>query len=284
MPTKQQQVRALSHISDGMKVSDGDGVKMTRLIGTESLDMIDPFLMLDAFGTDEPMDYIGGFPEHPHRGFETVTYMIAGRMRHKDSMGNEGVIGPGDVQWMTAGRGIVHSEMPEQQDGLMMGFQLWVNLPKAEKMCEPAYQEYTAEQMPTETHENGCTIRVISGTTDAGTTGPVVNQFIHPIYFDIDLPQDSCFSQQLPQADSAFIYVLEGGVLVGDQQTSLSAKKLGVLSQGEVVSLTSTSPDTRFIIISATPINEPIARGGPFVMNTKAEIFQAFQDYQNNRF
>ncbi|PWQ97310.1 pirin family protein [Leucothrix arctica] len=284
MTESKQQVRDLVHISAGMKTSDGDGVKMTRLIGNQELDMIDPFLLLDAFGTDKPMDYIGGFPEHPHRGFETVTYMIAGRMRHKDSMGNVGVIGPGDIQWITAGRGILHSEMPEQEEGLMMGFQLWVNLPASQKMCEPLYQEYTSSQVPTEQHENGCAVRVIAGTTDKGTTGPVVNQFIYPMYLDVDLPKGASFSQVLPTDDHTLIYVLEGGLLVGDKETALAEKQLGVLSRGELVKLTSTAADTRFIFISAAPLNEPVERGGPFVMNTKAEVLQAFKDFQSGAF
>ncbi|RVU83660.1 pirin family protein [Leucothrix sargassi] len=281
MDSQAQQVRELINISNGVNVKDGDGVKLTRLINNQEIEMLDPFLLLDAFATDKPLDYIGGFPEHPHRGFETVTYMIAGRMHHKDSIGNEGIIGPGDIQWMTAGKGIIHSEMPEQDEGLLMGFQLWVNLPASQKMCEPSYQEYTSTQVPHEQHENGCCVRVISGTTDQGTVGPVVNQSIHPMYLDVDLPSGASFNQTLPKDDNAFVYVLEGGLSVGEKQTVLGEKQIGVLGYGEQVTLMSIAPNTRFIFVSATPIKEPVEFGGPFVMNTKAEIFQAFQDYQN---
>jgi len=187
--------RELLTVTSGQATTDGDGVKMTRIIGSQELNMLDPFLLLDAFESDQPQDYIGGFPSHPHRGFETVTYLLAGRMRHKDSAGNEGVIEPGGVQWMTAGRGIVHSEMPEQENGLLMGFQLWVNLPARAKMSEPGYQEFPPSETPLEQREDGTEIRVISGVTSQGTAGVVNNDFVKPTYMDISLPAGNTFEQ-----------------------------------------------------------------------------------------
>ncbi|MDX1519709.1 MAG: pirin family protein, partial [Gammaproteobacteria bacterium] len=178
-------VRHLGMVTPGIPATDGDGVRMQRVIGSPQLNMLDPFLLFDAFESDRPDDYLGGFPDHPHRGFETVTYLLAGRMRHRDNAGHEGVIEPGGVQWMTAGRGIVHSEMPEQQDGLLQGFQLWVNLPAREKMQPPRYQEFPAARIPVEIHENGTEVRVIAGTTDRGTTGVVQNEYVHPFYADV---------------------------------------------------------------------------------------------------
>jgi len=276
--------RELLRVTPGMPASDGDGVKMTRIIGTPQLNMLDPFLLLDAFGSDEPLDYIGGFPEHPHRGFETVTYMLAGRMRHKDSMGNEGVIEAHGVQWMTAGKGILHSEMPEQESGLLKGFQLWVNLPAKDKMCEPGYQEFVAKDIAMDVRPDGSEVRVITGTTDNGISGPVVRNDIQPTFMDITLPQDGQFSQRIKAGDNAFIYVIEGEVLVGEKASLLPAKQLAVLNDGDHVRITAASNGARLLLVAATPINESIARGGPFVMNTKDEVLQAFDDFRNNRF
>ncbi len=278
-----EQVRELTSITSGLPTTDGDGVKMTRLIGTPELNMLDPFLLLDAFESDQAQDYIGGFPSHPHRGFETVTYLLAGRMRHKDSAGHEGVIEAGGVQWMTAGKGIVHSEMPEQENGLLQGFQLWVNLPKSEKMIDPAYQEIPANDIPVELLENGAEIRVISGLSNQGTKGAVINNYVHPIYMDITLPAGQQFEQTLNASDNAFLYVIEGQLSVGELQQTLAYRELGILGNGEQVSVTAKE-SSRFLLIAAQPLNEPVARGGPFVMNTKAEVLQAFDDFQNNRF
>ena len=280
--TKKITIRELTSISRGQLGSDGDGVKLTRLIGNPELNMLDPFLLLDLFESGQPNDYIAGFPDHPHRGFETVTYMLAGKMRHKDNAGNEGVISANGVQWMTAGKGIVHSEMPEQESGLLKGFQLWVNLPKTHKMTEPAYQEFAANNLAMEYGDDGSEIRVISGTTNKGTKGPVVNTHITPTYMDISLPAGTNFEQSLPKIDNAFIFVIEGSVLVGNSGQELQQNHLGILSKGDAVTITASSENNNFLLISGKPLNEDVARGGPFVMNTKAEVMQAFDDFQNN--
>ena len=283
MNAKQTIVRELVTTTPGMPATDGDGVRMTRVIGSQELNMLDPFLLLDAFESDQPQDYIGGFPSHPHRGFETVTYLLAGRMRHKDNAGNEGVIEPGGVQWMTAGRGIVHSEMPEQENGLLMGFQLWVNLPAKAKMSEPGYQEYSPSETPLEVRENGTQIRVIAGTTSTGTRGVVKNEFVRPTYLDVSLPAGQSFRQSVETSDNTFLFVIEGELEVGEQHTVLGERMLGILGEGDSVEV-STSSGARFLLVSAQPLGEPVARGGPFVMNTKEEIMQAFDDYKHNRF
>jgi redox-sensitive bicupin YhaK (pirin superfamily) len=281
--TNSNRVREVAAITPGVPATDGDGVRMTRVIGSPELNMLDPFLLLDAFESDQPQDYIGGFPSHPHRGFETVTYLLAGRMRHKDNAGNEGVIEPGGVQWMTAGKGIVHSEMPEQENGLLMGFQLWVNLPARAKMSEPGYQEYPPSQTPLEIREDGTEIRVIAGTTSNGTRGVVQNEYVRPTYLDVALPKGQSFRQAVDPADNAFIFVIEGELETGDSKTVLERRTLGILSEGNQVKV-STQQGSRFLLVSAQPLKEPVARGGPFVMNTREEIAQAFDDYRHNRF
>ena len=282
--TEKKSIRELSSLSHGHRGSDGDGVKLTRLIGNKDLNMLDPFLLLDLFESDQPNDYIGGFPEHPHRGFETVTYMLAGKMRHKDNAGNEGVISANGVQWMTAGKGIVHSEMPEQESGLLKGFQLWVNLPKTHKMTEPAYQEFPANELAMEYRDDGIEVRVISGTTNKGTVGPVINTHVKPTYMDVQLPAGAIFEQTLPEYDNAFVFVIEGSISVGSTGKNIKKNNLGLLSQGDLVSITASSGMSQFLLISGKPLNEAVARGGPFVMNTKAEVMQAFNDFQNNKF
>ena len=273
------QVRELSTNTSGFPVTDGDGVKLTRIIGTPELNMLDPFLLLDAFESDQAQDYLGGFPDHPHRGFETVTYLLAGRMRHKDSAGHEGVIEAGGVQWMTAGKGIIHSEMPEQEDGLLQGFQLWVNLPASEKMRPPAYQEFPSNKIAVEYLENGGEVRVIAGSTDNGTTGPVVNRFVNPIFLDISLPEGKVFEQTVSIDNNGFIFVISGEVSVGHSMQKISHHQMGVLTGGERV-VVKAQKETRFLLVAAQPLNEPVARGGPFVMNTKAEVLQAFEDFR----
>ncbi|MGB1703010.1 MAG: pirin family protein [Cycloclasticus sp.] len=277
------QVRELQTVTTGIPAMDGDGVKMTRIIGSPELNMLDPFLLLDAFETDEPTDYIGGFPDHPHRGFETVTYLLAGKMRHKDSAGHEGVIESGGVQWMTAGKGIVHSEIPEQENVLLQGFQLWVNLPASEKMQDPNYQEFPVNDIAIEKLANGTTTRVIAGTTDNGVTGPVKNEYVEPIYIDISLPEDQVFQQTVNKEDNTFLFIIDGDVSVGELNQTLTQKQMGVLSAGDKV-MVKANKESRFLLVSARPLNEPVARGGPFVMNTKAEILQAFEDYKLNKF
>lgn len=284
MNDARKQVRELLTTTAGQPASDGAGVKLTRIIGTDRLNVLDPFLLLDAFESDRPDDYIGGFPSHPHRGFETVTYLLAGRMRHKDNAGNEGVIEPGGVQWMTAGRGIVHSEMPEQEDGLLMGFQLWVNLPAAAKMSAPGYQEFPPAQVPLEKRANGTAVRVISGVTDEGTRGPVENRHVNPVYMDVTLPAGQVFEQAVETDSNTFVFVIEGELLVGDERKPLGWRTLGILGDGNRVVAGAGGENARFLLVSGQPLNEPIARGGPFVMNTKAEIMQAFADYQGGRF
>lgn len=276
--------RELTSITAGMPASDGAGVKLTRIIGTPTLPDLDPFLMLDLFESDNPDDYIAGFPPHPHRGFETVTYILNGRMRHKDNMGHEGVIEPGGVQWMTAGRGVIHSEMPEQEEGLLKGFQLWINLPSHAKMQAPAYQEYDPQDIPLEQHDNGTLVRVISGRTAEGTQGPIDNQMVYPTYLDVTLPPNTDFEQALPMDDHAFVFVESGSLTVGDKASALKGRQLGILSAGESVRLSSAESETRFLLVSGQPLKEPVARGGPFVMNTQEEIAQAFDDFRNNRF
>jgi redox-sensitive bicupin YhaK (pirin superfamily) len=280
--------RTLIKTFSGIDTADGDGVKLTRIIGSPQLNMLDPFLLLDCFESDQAQDYIGGFPEHPHRGFETVTYLLDGKMRHKDNAGHEGLIEPGGVQWMTAGRGILHSEMPEQENGLLKGFQLWVNLPRSAKMTEPRYQEYSPETIAVEQQINGATIKVIAGKTDQGTIGPVENDYVFPTYMDISLPEKTNLSQAITIGHNAFIYVLQGSITIidseGNSGKKLTAKNLGILSDGEQVNVSATEQGSRFLLLAGKPLNEPVARGGPFVMNSEAEIRQAFFDYQRGLF
>lgn len=276
--------RDVDQLTSGVPASDGDGVQLTRIIGSPQLNMVDPFLLLDAFESDQPDDYIGGFPEHPHRGFETVTYLLAGRMRHKDNAGHEGVIEAGGVQWMTAGRGILHSEMPEQENGLLRGFQLWVNLPAREKMTAPAYQEFSAASIPTETMDGlGC-VKVIAGRTDQGTEGPVKNRHTDPVYLDVELEPGMIFSQHVPQSHDGFVYTIEGSLRVGETGTTLDAGTLGILTEGEHVKITAGAEGGRALLIAGKRLEEPVVRGGPFVMNSKQEIQQAYQDYQHGKF
>jgi len=269
----------------GMPASDGAGVKLVRVIGTPQLPDLDPFLMLDEFGTDRPEDYLAGFPSHPHRGFETVTYMLDGRMRHKDNHGNEGVLVPGSVQWMTAGRGIVHSEMPEQEQGRMRGFQLWVNLPASEKMTEPRYQEYGPERFPEIEVSPGVRVKVIAGQV-AGLHGAIVQPATDPIYLDLGLQAGAHFDQAVPESHSAFAYVFEGAARFGEgAPATLGAKgDLLVFGPGERIAVEGAQDGTRLILVAGRPLNEPVARYGPFVMNTQAELRQAFDDFQAGRF
>jgi redox-sensitive bicupin YhaK (pirin superfamily) len=269
----------------GQATSDGAGVRLTRVIGGPMLPDLDPFLLLDEFGTDRPEDYIAGFPEHPHRGFETVTYMLDGRMRHRDNHGNEGLLTPGSVQWMTAGRGLVHSEMPEQQEGRMRGFQLWVNLPAKEKMTQPRYQEFPAEQMPVVEPAPGVSVKVIAGMV-GDARGPISQPATDPIYLDIALAAGSHWETPLPEGHSAFAYVFEGEASVGEGEDArrIGTHELAVLGDGEVFKATAPNTAARLILVAGRPLREPVARYGPFVMNTKQEIMQAFVDFQEGRF
>ena len=278
--------RKIRQIINGQATTDGAGVELVRVIGQPALMDLDPFLLLDAFRSDNPDDYIAGFPSHPHRGFETVTYLLNGRMRHKDNAGNEGVIEPGGVQWMTAGKGIVHSEMPEQQDGLLEGFQLWINLPGSHKMSEPAYQEHDCAQIPVETRP-GTSIRVITGETSTGTRGPVSQPLTEPLYLDVSLLPNVDFEETVTENHNAFIYVIDGSVTIeaadGTRQ-AIAIDQLAVLEKGDRIALCSEDAGARFLLIAGKPLNEPIVRGGPFVMNTHSELKQAFKDYQNGNF
>ncbi len=275
--------RKIEKVITGVKASDGDGVQLTRIIASPKLDMLDPFLLMDAFGSDKPLDYIGGFPAHPHRGFETVTYMMAGKMRHKDSVGNEGVIEAGGVQWMRAGKGIIHSEMPEQEEGLLAGFQLWVNLPASHKMSEPSYQEVGVDDIPEEIRGEACHLKVIAGRTSKGTEGAVSNDLVGPIYWDIHLASGAQFSDKIPEGHNAFLYVIEGELTIDNSNESIISKQLAILTKGDCIEI-EAKPISRFLLIAGKPLNEPVARGGPFVMNTREEIKQAFTDYEAGQF
>ena len=278
--------RKLERLITGQPTSDGAGVELVRVIGQPALLDLDPFLLLDSFRSDNPDDYIAGFPPHPHRGFETVTYILDGRMRHKDNSGNEGVIEAGGIQWMTAGRGIVHSEMPEQQQGLLEGFQLWINLPAAHKMDAPAYQEHAAAEIPLE-QRDAAQVRVITGSTSMGTRGPVEQPLTEPLYLDISLDADAGFSEPVASGHTAFVYVINGELQLTDEsgeQHIVARDQLAVLGDGDEIQLQAGASSARFLLIAGKPLKEPIKRAGPFVMNTETELRQAFADYQAGNF
>jgi redox-sensitive bicupin YhaK (pirin superfamily) len=280
--TETSDPRPVVRIVTGQATSDGAGVELTRVIGSSALAELDPFLLLDEFGSDDPKAYIAGFPDHPHRGFETVTYMLAGRMRHRDNHGNQGDLGPGAVQWMTAGRGIVHSEMPLQEDGLMRGFQLWVNLPARDKMTAPRYQDIQGEAIPEVARGNGARIRVIAGRTAEGTSGPVTGVATEPLYLDVALAPGAEFSEAVPEGHNAFAYVYEGGAAIAGKK--IAAHQLAVLGRGSRFAAVAGDDGARLILVAGRPLGEPVARYGPFVMNTRGELEQAFADYQAGKF
>ena len=269
----------------GTPASDGAGVRLTRVIGGGELPDLDPFLLLDEFGTDRPEDYLAGFPSHPHRGFETVTYMLDGRMRHKDNHGNEGMLVPGSVQWMTAGRGLVHSEMPEQEAGRMRGFQLWVNLPAKDKMTDPRYQEFPPAALPVVSPAAGVTVKLIAGEV-AGVRGPISQPATDPVYLDVELAPGAQWRYPLPPGHNAFAYAFEGALSLGEGEDArpLSAQEMAVLGGGEVLTLQAGEAGARLIVVAGRPLREPVVRHGPFVMNTRQEIMQAFVDFQEGRF
>ena len=276
--------RQVAHVVRGRPTSDGAGVKLTRVIGQPGLDMLDPFLMLDEFRSDQANDYIAGFPSHPHRGFETVTYMLAGRMRHGDNQGNSGLLTAGSVQWMTAGRGILHSEMPEQEDGLMWGFQLWVNLPAKDKMTAPRYQDIAPERIPEVLLADGVMARVIAGEA-GGAQGPVQGIATAPVYLDLHVQQGAQADVVLPAGHNAFVYVYEGQASVGEgSQSGLLRGDLGVLETGEKVRIAAPNAPARLILVAGRPLNEPVAKYGPFVMNTPQQIAQTIEDFRAGRF
>ena len=279
--------RKVAQIVEPQTVTEGAGVKLKRSIATATLDNLDPFLLFDHFGSSDPNDYIKGFPMHPHRGIETVTYMIEGLVNHKDSMGNSGSISGGDVQWMTAGGGIMHEEMPQPGKRDMVGFQLWVNLPARLKMTTPRYQNIASEQIPEITRADGVKIRVIAGEVD-GIRGPVTDIFADPIYLDVSIPANGAFSYPIDRGHTVFAYVFEGqGVFGADGRQKadrVTHPRLVVLSDTGFFEAQATESYVRLLLISAKPLKEPIARYGPFVMNTQDEIQQALEDLRNGTF
>jgi hypothetical protein len=277
-------IRKISHIIDGQKTSDGAGVSLLRVFGFYETGLFDPFLLLDFFGSDDPTDYIAGFPWHPHRGIETVTYMLEGSVEHGDSMGNSGVIHSGDIQWMTAGSGIIHQEMPKANKGYMHGFQLWVNLPATHKMMDPRYQEIKAEEIPVLKEENDVVIKVIAGEIK-GKTGPVKNIIADPVYFDVSIPENTAYSLKVNPDYTVFAFIFEGqGFFDESPDKPIKKGQLVKLIDGDQVKVTTTGHKTRFILVSGKPLNEPVAWRGPIVMNTDEELDIAFREYRNGTF
>lgn len=274
--------RQVERLVQGVQTSDGAGVRLTRVLTQHLQRRLDPFLMLDAFRNEKPEDYIGGFPDHPHRGFETVTYMLAGRMRHHDSAGNQGLLTPGSVQWMTAGSGLIHSELPEQEHGLMEGFQLWLNLPGRNKMCKPSYRDIASDTIPQYTNSDGVTVRVIAGESH-GVKGAVQRPDTEPLYLDVHLPAGTKFVQPIPASHNAFTYTYRGSVNIGD--VAVPDRNMAILqNNGSDALLVEASQDARMLIISGQPLGEPIAQYGPFVMNTDEQIQQTLRDYRAGMF
>ena len=274
--------RSVEQLVAGKATSDGAGVKLTRVLTQPLQHRLDPFLMLDAFGTDQPEDYIGGFPDHPHRGFETVTYMLAGRMRHRDSAGHEGLLQNGGVQWMTAGRGVIHSELPEQEEGRMEGFQLWLNLAAKDKMSAPWYRDIQSADIPEFTTPEGVTVRAIAGTSH-GIAGAMQRETTQPLYLDLHLPAGASFAQALPPEFNAFVFVYRGQLQIGDKLVPL--QRMAILkneADSDGIVLHAEVP-ARALLIAGQPLREPIAQYGPFVMNTQEQIFQAINDFNAGR-
>ncbi|WP_199225894.1 pirin family protein [Chromobacterium sp. Panama] len=275
--------REAEGLVNGQAVSDGAGVRLLRVLGSDLQRRLDPFLMLDEFRSDNPDDYIAGFPSHPHRGFETITYMLAGRMRHRDNTGQEGLLGPGGVQWMTAGRGIVHSELPEQEDGLMHGFQLWLNLPAERKLCAPWYRDIPAAEIPSAPAQGEA--RLIAGHW-RGQAGAVEREATEPLYLDLRLDAGSEETLEIPAGHNAFLYVYQGEIAVGAQQRGVKARQMAVLdnrADSDGVSLRAAA-DSRLLLIAGKPLGEPIAQWGPFVMNTREQVEEAIADFRDGRF
>jgi redox-sensitive bicupin YhaK (pirin superfamily) len=274
--------RTVERLVAGQATSDGAGVKLTRVLTQDLQLRLDPFLMLDAFGSDKPDDYIAGFPDHPHRGFETVTYMIAGRMLHRDSAGHEGLLENGGAQWMTAGKGLIHSEIPQQEEGVMEGFQLWLNLPAKDKMCTPWYRDFKAEDLPKVVTSQGATVTVIAGESH-GTPGAVTREATQAVYLDLDLPGGTSFEQALPADHNAFVYVYRGEVSIAGKAVPM--QRMAILAhepQADGVVINANT-HAKLLLISGKPLKEPIVQYGPFVMNTREEIFQALSDMRDGR-
>jgi len=275
-----ERVRGVQAILDAQPTVDGAGVKLHRIIGSQKLPMLDPFLLLDEFRSDRPDDYLAGFPTHPHRGFETVTYMLEGAMEHRDSLGNHGRLVPGSVQWMTAGHGIVHSEMPKQENGLMWGYQLWVNLPAAQKMVRPRYQDLAPERV-VDLELDAAKVRLVAGELE-GRKGPVEGIVTAPQMLDVRLTDGGRFATTVPADHNAFVYLVEGSALIGPESVRVRAGQIAVLGAGDSFEARASEPG-RFLLLAGRPIGEPVARYGPFVMNTKEEIETAITDYQSGR-
>ncbi len=274
--------RAVERLVRGMATSDGAGVRLTRVLTHDLQRRLDPFLMLDAFRNENPDDYMGGFPDHPHRGFETVTYMIAGRMRHRDSAGNEGLLGPGGAQWMTTGSGLIHSELPEQEEGLMEGFQLWLNLPAARKMVAPSYRDIPPDAIPELDAGGGVRVRVLAGESH-GIAGAVTRPDTEPLFLDVHLPAGARFAQALPAGHNAFTYPYRGSVRISG--TEVPDRHMAILANdGRPAVEIEAVADARVLVIAGRPLNEPIAQYGPFVMNTAEEIHRTFEDYRRGAF
>ncbi|MBP6775650.1 MAG: pirin family protein [Piscinibacter sp.] len=280
-PPAHAATRSVERLVVGMPTSDGAGVKLTRVLTQPLQRRLDPFLMLDAFGSDTPGDYIAGFPDHPHRGFETVTYMIAGRMRHRDSAGHEGLLEDGGVQWMTAGRGVIHSELPEQESGRMEGFQLWLNLAADDKMRAPWYRDIQSAELPSFTTPEGVTVRVIAGASH-GIDGAVQRERTEPVYLDLHLPAGASFEQALPPSHNAFVYVYRGALRIAGKDVPV--QRMAILANdGAAVALEAGAEPARALLIAGRPLGEPIAQYGPFVMNTTDQLHQAVQDFRDGR-
>ena len=282
------QVRQLQRVIHSIPTSDGGGVKLRRSLGQSGFMRLDPFLMLDEFSSENADDYVAGFPEHPHRGFETVTYMLDGHMLHQDHLGNKGHLKSGGAQWMTAGRGIIHSEMPQQESGRMRGFQLWINLPANEKMKPAGYLDIQPDEIPLVHLQSGGTVKVIAGNASLNgksVAGPIQGLTTAPLFLDVHLPEGETFSQLLPEGHNAFVYPYEGKVMVGakDEARQLDPQSVGVLSAEGCVEVKAEGNSTAFLLLAARPLLEPIVQYGPFVMNTREEIEQAVTDYQNGQ-
>jgi hypothetical protein len=278
--------RKLQAVIESVAASDGAGVKLRRSLGSRPNLRFDPFLMLDEFFSDDPDDYLAGFPSHPHRGFETVTYMLDGRMRHEDTFGSRGDLGPGDVQWMTAARGIIHSEMPQQTAGRMRGFQLWINLPSREKMKPAAYRDIPSREIPTVALDGGGELRVIAGTLHQGniaTEGPISGLSTEPLYYDLRLPATGSTVVPIPAGHNAFLYVYDGDAVVGEDARALPFRAAGLLTPGDAVRIEAGPRGVQLLLLAGKPIGEPVVQYGPFVMNTVQEIERAIVDYQSGR-
>lgn len=271
----------VKRLINGLLIREGAGVKLHRYIGVDRSNDLEPFLLFDYFDSTDPLDFMAGFPPHPHRGFETITYLFHGEITHEDNKGHRGTIGAGDVQWMTAGKGIVHSEMPSSHSGRLQGLQLWLNLPAAEKMREPRYQEMSGAQLPVEGDNSGVKIKVIAGTTDKGTTSPIVDIATKPLFFDISMRAGSSMQQRIPPNNQAILFVVSGEVNVAGKKINHGV--LAELSSGELLTL-NANETSHCLLIAATKLHEPITRHGPFVMNTQEEVMQALDDFRNGNF